>query len=184
MSGMPGSTKVVTSLFNYCWMYFFPGRRQQKERLDTLGNINHAERCFPRTEQSEALYRGLYRYAGVSDSQPLWVVRELRSYPGLNGQDLKHPGANAFMQNAWLLEHYDIGRRIVLKREKCGKNKTVAFAFSSSGCIFVRSRHFHLHDSSATSTPVKMVSGSISAIGCLPRSGKMSFSNASIRSSA
>lgn len=123
MVGMPGSAKVVTSLFNYCWMYFFPGRRQQKEWLDTLGHINHAERCFPRPEQSEALCLGLYRYAGVSDSQPLWVVRELRSYPGLNGQDLKHPGANAFMQNAWLFEHYDIGHRIVLKEKNAARIK-------------------------------------------------------------
>lgn len=123
MSGMPGSAKVVTLLLNYCWMYFFPGRRQQKEWLETLERINHAERCFPRTEQSEALCRGLYRYAGVSDTQPLWVVRELRSYPGLYGQDLKHPGANAFMQNAWLFEHHDIEHWIILKEKSAARVK-------------------------------------------------------------
>lgn len=123
MSIIPGSEKVVIMLLKHAWAYFFPDRRRQKDWLNTLESINNAERCFPRTEESEALCRGLYRYAGVSETQPLWAVRELRRYPGLNGQDLKHPEANAFVQNAWLFEHYDIGHRIALKDKSAARAK-------------------------------------------------------------
>jgi hypothetical protein len=123
MSDAFSSIKMLMKLVSPLISFFSSDRKRRKERdyLNAISRIDELENRQTKTPRSEQLCKDWYAHINVN--LPLWSVRQLRQYPKLDCLDLKHPGANAFVQNHWLFPHDDKTRTITLKEKSVFRMK-------------------------------------------------------------
>lgn len=137
MSDAASCVSMLLKLINPLISFFSSDRKRRKERdyLNALSRIDELENRQTKTPRSEQLCKDWYAHINVN--LPLWSVRQLRRYPKLDGLDLKHPGANAFVQNYWLFPHDDKTRTIAhcTKRKKRMQDEGVSEIICPGGGI-------------------------------------------------
>ncbi|EBS8365444.1 hypothetical protein CFF91_05780 [Salmonella enterica] len=129
MSDAFSSLKMLMKLISPLISFFSSDRKRRKERdyLNAISRIDELENRRRKTLRSEQLCKAWYEHIHVM--LPLWSVRQLRCYPRLDNQDLKHLGANAFVQNYWLFTHDDETQYITLKEKTTLRMKIFLVGF-------------------------------------------------------